>query len=140
MAALQDKSPDILLVYDKQCPACDFYCNLVRIRQDVGNLVLVDARAGGEVVDEVTALGMDIDQGMILKLDGQIYYGADAIHLLSLIGSNKGFFNRLNYWIFHSKGAAKVLYPVLRTCRNLLLRLLRVTKINNLNKEGNDRF
>lgn len=131
---------NILLVYDKECPACDYYCNLVRIHEDVGNLILVDAREGGEILEEITALGLDIDQGMVLKLDDQIYYGSDAVHMLSLIGSKNGMFNRLNFWLFRSKPISKVLYPVLRFFRNLLLKVLGVTKINNLKIKGNFRF
>ena len=131
---------EILLVYDKQCPACDYYCNLVRIRDSVGELRIVDAREQSDVVDEITAMGLDIDQGMILKMEGQIYYGPDAIHALSLISTRSGFFNRLNYYLFSSKASSNILYPVFKACRNLLLKILGVTKINNLQIQGNDRF
>ena len=71
---------DILLVYDQQCPLCDFYSRIVRVRESVGALVLVDAREDSAVMQEITAAGLDIDQGMVLKMAGRIYYGADAIH------------------------------------------------------------
>lgn len=131
---------EILLIYDKECPACDYYCNLVRVRESVGELKIVNARESSDVMNEITAMELDIDQGMVLKLDGQIYYGPDAIHVLSLIGTRSGFFNRLNYWLFRSKILSKILYPVLKACRNLLLKILGVTKINNLRVSGNDRF
>ncbi|HEX5788582.1 MAG TPA: DCC1-like thiol-disulfide oxidoreductase family protein [Woeseiaceae bacterium] len=131
---------DILLVYDKQCPACDFYCNLVRIRESVGRLELVDARDGGPVMARITAAGFDIDQGMVLITGDKLYYGADAIHVLSLMSTKSGLFNRLTYAAFRSPGVSRVLYPVLRTCRNLLLKLLGITKINNLKIAGNDKF
>ncbi len=89
---------------------------------------------------EITALGLDIDQGMVVKLNDRIYYGPDAIHVLALLSSRSGFFNRLNYWMFRSRHVSRVLYPVLRNCRNLLLKLLRKTKINNLELDNNDRF
>ncbi|APW43166.1 DCC1-like thiol-disulfide oxidoreductase family protein [Rhodoferax saidenbachensis] len=132
--------PVVLLVYDAECPACDNYCRVVRIRETVGELVLVDARSNDPVLAEITNLGWDIDQGMVVKLGGVLYYGADAIHALALIGSTSGIFNRLNYWLFKSPWRAAVLYPVLRSCRNLLLKLLRKTKINNLGIAGNARF
>ncbi|MBU1293593.1 MAG: DUF393 domain-containing protein [Gammaproteobacteria bacterium] len=130
----------ILLIYDKECPACHFYCQIVRIRQSVGELVLIDARDNPEVMVEVNAKGLDIDQGMVLKMDGQLYYGADAIHLLALLSGRSGVFNRLNYWLFSSKKVAAILYPVLRSFRNVLLKLLGKTKINNLKQDGNERF
>ena len=88
----------VLLIYDKQCPACNFYCNIVRIRESVGELVLVDARENSEVMDEITKRDWDIDQGMVLKVGEQLYYGSDAIYILSTIGSQSNLFNRFNYW------------------------------------------
>jgi predicted DCC family thiol-disulfide oxidoreductase YuxK len=131
---------EILLVYDKECPACNNYCQVVRIRQDIGDLKLVDAREDSEVMREITARGLDIDQGMVLKMGGRLYYGSDAIHALALISSRSGLFNRMNYWIFKSSTLSAVLYPLLRSCRNLLLKLLGVTKINNLGRPGNEKF
>ncbi len=132
--------PEILLVYDRECPACNAYCQIVRIRESVGELRIVDAREDSEVLKEITAAGLDIDQGMVLKMDEQLYYGADAIHALALIGSRSGILSRFNHWIFRSKGRAAVLYPMLRFFRNLLLKLLGKTKINNLGVDGNQRF
>lgn len=131
---------EVLVVYDKQCPACDYYCNLVRIKESVGRLVLVDARKGGPVMDEITARGLDIDQGMVVKIGDELYYGPDAIHVLALMGTNRGFFNRVAYWSFRSRAVSRVVYPALKSCRNLLLKMLGKTKINNLWVSGNDRF
>jgi len=121
----------ILLVYDKDCPACDNYCQVVRIRESIGELKIINARENSEVLEEITQLGLDIDQGMVLKMGGVIYYGADAIHALALISSRSGVFNKLNYWLFKSRRVSTVLYPVLRFLRNLLLKVLGKTKINN---------
>jgi len=130
----------ILLVYDRQCPACDFYCELARIRADVGRLILVDARDGGPVMEEITAAGLDIDQGMVLKVGSRLYYGADAIHALSLLSTRAGVFNRITYWCFRSRTVSRVLYPILKAMRNLLLKMLGRTKINNLRLPGNEAF
>ncbi len=130
----------VLLIYDKQCPACDNYCQVVKIRESIGGLVLIDARENTEVMQEISNMGLDIDQGMVLKMGETIYYGSDAIHALALISCRSGIINRLNYWIIKSKGLSKVLYPVLRFLRNILLKLLGLSKINNLNIQGNDKF
>jgi len=106
----------------------------------VGQLELVDARENSEYLERITDQGLDIDQGMVLIVDEQLYYGSDAIHALSLMSSRSGFFNRINYWIFRSSGVASLLYPILRSGRNLLLKILGRTKINNLSIENNTRF
>jgi predicted DCC family thiol-disulfide oxidoreductase YuxK len=130
----------ILLVYDRECPACNAYCKVVKIRESVGDLRIVDARKNSEVMNEITAQGLDIDQGMVLKMGEQLYYGADAIHTLALIGSRSGILNRLNYWMFKSKIISRIFYPLLRASKNLLLKILKKTKINNLKDKSNNRF
>ena len=128
------------LVYDWQCPACNLYCRLLCIGESGGQFRLLNARDNPDVMKEITTRGFDIDQGMILKLDDNLYYGADAIHKLALIGSPSTVFNRFNIWMFRSRRRSELLYPVLRTCRNFLLKLLRRTKINNLGLPDNERF
>jgi predicted DCC family thiol-disulfide oxidoreductase YuxK len=134
------KREEVLLVYDRECPACNVYCQVVKIREIVGNLRIVDARENSEVLHEITAAGLDIDQGVVLKMGDQLYYGSDAIHTLALIGSRSGVLNRINYWVFKSKKISSILYPFLRFLRNLLLKILGKSKINNLEIKGNDKF
>ena len=132
--------PEILLVYDKECPACNTYCQIIRIRETVGDLKIIDGRKNSGIMDEITRSGLDIDRGMVLKMEEQLYYGSDAMHALALISSRSGLLNRINYWMFKSKSVSSWLYPVLRLFRNLLLKILGKTKINNLGKPDNEKF
>jgi predicted DCC family thiol-disulfide oxidoreductase YuxK len=129
---------EILLVYDEECPVCHAYCRAVQARQP-GQLRLVNAREATPVMAEITRRGFDIDAGMVLKADGVLYYGADAIHQLTRL-SRPGAFSRINQWLFGSERRSRLLYPLLRSCRNLLLKALRRTRINNLQLPGSERF
>ncbi len=131
---------EILLVYDYQCPVCDHYCRRVTVRPSEGRLKRVDARQGSDLLTEITAKGLDIDQGMVLKVDGHLYYGTEAIHVLALLSARSDLFNKMNFWLFRSKRRANLLYPVLRAGRNCLLKLLGRDKVNNLGIEGNEKF
>ena len=131
---------EILVVYDKECPVCDAYCHAVDIPESVGELRLVDAREDTAVMGDITRRGLDIDQGMVVKVDGVLYYGADAIHALAEMSSPDGLFGGINRWFFASKRRSEMLYPIFRSVRNLLLKVLRKTKINNLNLRENSRF
>lgn len=131
---------EILLVYDWECPACDLYCRQVSVRQSAGTLRLVNARESTAVLDEITKARLDIDQGIVVKVGNQLYYGSEAIHTLARFSSRSDLFNKLSYFMFRSRTLSHVLYPGLRACRNLLLKVMGKTKINNLGIEGNDRF
>ena len=130
----------IEVVYDKECPICDFYCQRIDVRESVGELVRVDARDDSEIMNEITSLGLDIDEGMVVRVGGELYYGADAIHELANLSSKKGFVNNAARLSFGSRRLARLLYPLFKSLRNLLLKMLGKSRINNLQRPGNDRF
>tara|TARA_R110002126_G_scaffold3263_1_gene18328 strand:+ start:19708 stop:20115 length:408 start_codon:yes stop_codon:yes gene_type:complete len=130
-----ENTATVYVVYDDQCPFCRNYCQLVRIREAAGNIVLIDARKPSTLMDEINALGLDIDQGMVVKIGDHIHYGADAIHILALLSAKSDLFNRLSYWLFKSDKVAAFIYPVLRSCRNLALKLMGIPFVNNVQKK-----
>lgn len=134
------RETEVLLVYDRQCPACEFYCKHAQIDAGHGTLQRIDARESSGILDRITRAGLDIDQGMVLEADGQLYYGAEAIHELARRAPQAGAFHRLSRALFGSHARARRLYPVLRACRNALLKLLGKSKINNLGRPHHDRF
>lgn len=127
------------LVYDRECPVCDFYCRHAAVSEG-SELKRIDARESGHLMTEITRAGLDIDQGMVLKKDGVLYYGSDAIHELAKLAPRRGAFNRLSRALFSNRRAAHLLYPVMRNGRNLLLKIMGKTRINNLGKPGHERF
>ena len=112
------------LIYDGECPVCSAYVRYVRLRESVGEVRLVDAREGGDLVDRVVALGLDLNEGMVLRFGGRFYHGADCVHMLAMLSTKSGFFNQLNVTIFRRPALAKFFYPVLRFGRNTLLKIL----------------
>jgi len=68
---------------------------------------------------------------MVVKLDGVLHYGPDAIHALSLMSGAAGGFKTASTIGFSApKSRARMVYPLLRLGRNLLLKALGKTKIN----------
>lgn len=112
------------LVYDGNCPFCSAYVRLLRFRDSVGEVLLIDARDGGPLVEELAAASINLDEGMALSMGGRIYHGDDCIHALALMSGGNTLFNRVNAWVFRSPGRARVLYPLLRSGRNATLMLL----------------
>jgi predicted DCC family thiol-disulfide oxidoreductase YuxK len=124
---------DVWLVYDGECPICRTYCVRARIQDTVGRLHLVDARQPGPLMDEITAAGLDIDQGMVVKLDGVLYYGPEAMRVLTLMATRAGWFNRVSRWFFGGD-RSRFSYPVAKAFRNVLLRALGISWIDNLRR------
>lgn len=131
MSALDSEFLKPTIIYDGECPFCSRYVSLLRLRDALGSVELLNARDGGPLVEEIRRRGLDLDQGMVLAIDGQLFHGAECLHRLALMTTGSGIFNRVNAWIFRSRTASEILYPALRAGRNAALALLGRTKIGN---------
>jgi predicted DCC family thiol-disulfide oxidoreductase YuxK len=112
------------LAYDGECPFCSAYVRMLRLREAAGAVRMVNARDGGPEVAAARAAGLDLDEGMVLNLNGRLLHGDECIHALALMTTPSGPFNRLTHWVFRSERRARLLYPWLRAGRNATLRLL----------------
>ncbi len=117
------------LVYDGECPFCSSYSQLVDVRESIGELFLVNARNGGPLVDEIMDLGHDLDKGMVLKMGGSYYVGDDALYMLALLSRRRGVFGTVNGFLFSSRAASWLGYPLLRLGRWFVLKLKRIAPI-----------
>ncbi len=132
--AIEKLKGDAHFIYDGDCPICTTAAHALRIRQAVGSLHLINAREGKDqpLVREATELGYDLDEGMVIKFGERHYHGADALVIMALLGSNIGWFNRMNALLFSSPHIAKLLYPAMRGTRNALMYIKGKPKLGNL--------
>ncbi|MFN3230947.1 MAG: thiol-disulfide oxidoreductase DCC family protein [Alphaproteobacteria bacterium] len=121
------------IVYDGDCPFCTRYVKMLRLRDAMGPVELVNARTEHPVVDMLKAEDVDLDEGMALVQDGQISHGDECMHKLALMTTPSGLLNTLNARIFSSERASRILYPFLRFGRNTALAVMGRRKLN-LNK------
>lgn len=128
-------TPAIILVYDGDCPVCRNYTQHLSIKQAAGTFELLNARDSPQILKEINAAQLDMDEGFVLKINDRFYHGADAIHTLALLSTRTGIFNRVNFLIFRSKVLSRLLYPMLKSGRTLLLAILGNTKLNNLGNQ-----
>ena len=119
----------VQIVYDGECPFCTAYVRLLRLRESY-DVELVDARSGHPVVAEIESQGLDLDEGMVVKMHGRLHHGADGVNRLAAMGAKAGPLRAFWNWVFKDSTRARLLYPPLRAGRNLALRLLGRRKIN----------
>src|SRR4030088_2098043 len=67
------------IVYDGDCPFCSSYVALLRLREQY-DVHLVDARKEPAVA---ARYGLDLNEVMVVDLDGKVHHGARAISLLA---------------------------------------------------------
>ena len=122
----------LVIVYDGECPICSHYVRGLRLKEAAGSLLLQDARENSDEVLALKADGHDLNREMVVKTGGRIYTGADAMHVLTLLSTPSGVFNRAVFWMFRSPAVSRPMYPLFRNMRLLLLKILRRKPIDSL--------
>jgi predicted DCC family thiol-disulfide oxidoreductase YuxK len=114
------------LLYDGECPVCSAYVAVARLRQLYPRLRVLDARAEPALVAQLRDKGCEINEGMVLCLDGVIHFGADATRMIALLGSSSpSSWRRVILAAIGTAPWSRGLYPWLNRGRGVLLRLLR---------------
>lgn len=106
------------LLYDGECPICAGFVRFAEFRRRHPDLQLLDARQEPQLVAQLRGEGYEINDGMVLVLDGRVYYGAAANEKLA---SFQGDLPTGKRAAMVAIGASP--YPMLRGLRNGLLRL-----------------
>lgn len=106
------------LLYDGECPICAGFVTFAQFRRRHPDLKLIDARHEPDLVAELRRDGYEINDGMVLVVDGTLYYGAAASAKLASYRSDLPPAKRA---AMAAIGASP--YPLLRGLRNALLRL-----------------
>lgn len=117
--------PGITVIYDGDCPFCTSYVSMMRLREAAGEVDLVNAREDDPRVRDIQRAGYDLDSGMVVLWQDEVFFGDGAVHLLATLSSaGGGVFNRIQRMAFSNPRRAARLYPVLAAGRRLFLRLV----------------
>ena len=100
------------IIYDGDCPFCSSYVTLLRLREQY-DVHLVDARKEPAVA---ARYGLDLNEGMVVDLDGKVHHGARAISLLARLSGTLS--------PLRSERVASAVYPLFRFGRNAALKVL----------------
>lgn len=122
--AAADNPADLVIIYDGECPFCSAYVKMLRLRESVGTVALINAREDHPEVRRVKSLGLDLQEGMVARYAGRDYYAEECLTLLAMLSTGSGGFNALTAWMFKSARRARLMYPVMKTGRAITLKLL----------------
>jgi predicted DCC family thiol-disulfide oxidoreductase YuxK len=113
--------PRDYLLYDGECPVCSAYVAMARLHRLSPHIKVLDARTEPALVAQLRRQGYEINEGMVLSLDGVVYFGAEATHMIARLGrASPSWWRRTGLRLL---GAAP--YRWLSRGRSVLLRLLR---------------
>jgi len=109
----------LILYYDKECPFCRNYARFLELKKS-HMLLLKNSR---EFLDEIHAScpDLDINEGMIIHVEGQCLQGTDALTYLDDIITQKSFFSRVHRLWRLPTVFTRPLYSMLKTLRKVIL-------------------
>jgi predicted DCC family thiol-disulfide oxidoreductase YuxK len=121
----------VTVVYDGGCPFCSDYVRYQELKQAVSSVELVDARSDADALARYEIDAADLEDGMVVIVDGKRHMGGDAVHALSRLSQGPG-----NWWVatvaFFSRTrlVSRVLYPFLKAGRRVALAILGVPRFS----------
>lgn len=115
---------DLTVIYDGECPFCRSYVSLMKLRNAVGSVSLIDAREKSSATRELTHRGYDLNQGMAVIYGETIYFGKDAVVLISSLINQSGVTSKLIAVLLREPRRAALFYPMMKMGRRITLNLL----------------
>lgn len=112
------------IYFDGDCPFCARYAQLQRLRQSVDSLELINLREHPQDKKRLEQQGFELDDGMVLELDGRQFSGKEAARQLARLSDDTAWLGRAHKLVLGGSLTASVVYPVLRLGRNITLFLL----------------
>jgi predicted DCC family thiol-disulfide oxidoreductase YuxK len=114
----------INIVYDHQCPFCNRYSDLIRLRSKGVSVFLHSARDPETIERFPEIKGFNLESAMLVHWNGQWFHGARALTLLSQLVRNGPLAWVMRYQVFST-----ALYPIAKIGRRLVLIFLGVGPI-----------
>jgi predicted DCC family thiol-disulfide oxidoreductase YuxK len=112
------------IVYDGECPFCSNYAAFAKLRTRLPDARLVNARETEPLIEWLEDRGVDLDEGMAVIEGNTIHHGAAAMTFIAEHAERNLGLGRVLNSAFRNPGWAAALYPVFRSGRNLVLKLL----------------
>ena len=113
----------LTLYYDKQCPFCTKYANLLKLKENF-EITLKDAR---ENLDEISVLckNLDINDGFIVIYKNDCFQGAKALEFLNRAVDKTTILGKLHFFFAYENIFSRFLYKILFILRKFILFILR---------------
>ena len=113
----------LTLYYDKQCPFCSKYANLLKLKENF-EITLKDAR---ENLSEISLLcgNLNINDGFIVVYKNDCFQGAKALAFLNSAVDKTTILGKLHFFFAYETVFSKFLYKILFILRKVILFILR---------------
>ena len=120
----------VTIIYDEECPFCADFVALNNLRQSGYLVKLVNARDNDDELISDLSSKYNLDDGMIVIVDGSVLYGTAAAMFIAASYSRRGIRSAIYALLLSNKYMAATVYPVLVALRKLFFRIIGKSFIN----------
>ena len=112
----------LTLYYDKQCPFCSKYANLLKLKENF-HIILKDVR---ENQSEISLLcgNLDINDGFIVVYKDDCFQGAKALAFLNSAVDKTTLLGKLHFFFRYNNLFSNLLYKLFFILRKIILFIL----------------
>ena len=119
----QNLKQKITIYYDKQCPFCSKYANLLKLKENF-EITIKDARENQSEISLICP-NLNINDGFIVIYENNCFQGAKALGFLNSAVDKDTFLGKLHFIFRYDNIFSKILYNVLFILRKIILFVLR---------------
>ena len=112
-----------ITLYDKQCPFCSKYANLLKLKENF-EITIKDARENQSEISLICP-NLNINDGFIVIYENDCFQGAKALEFLNSAVDKDTFLGKLHFIFRYDNIFSKILYNVLFILRKIILFVLR---------------
>lgn len=113
----------ITVYFDNECPFCKEYSRYIDLRKKY-ELDLIDARGSPKEIASFKERGFDINDGVIVELEGELFQGADAVKLLDGAIEKNSLIDKSISAIVRFPLFKRAIYPMVLIVRKVVLKIL----------------
>lgn len=118
---------EILIFYDEECPFCNKYAKLLKLKEKY-NIKFFEARKNLKEISSLCSK-LDINDGFIVVFKNSCYQGVDALSFINKIIDKNTILGKLHI-VFEKKSFfSKLLYKIIFYFRKIILFLLKRNSI-----------
>ena len=122
------KREKLTIYYDGSCPFCSNYVHLLDLKIEY-EVALVNLRGKPDLLGRFKSLDLDVNEGMIVETNSELFYAEDAITLLAELDKSKALYSNFVNMFFKIGYFHSFIYGLFKMFRRIVLKVMNIDMI-----------
>lgn len=123
LSKMEKIKESIIILYDADCYLCSNFQQYLQLKQKV-DISYKDIHEDSDYISSLQKLWYNLDHGMIIDMDGEIYQWKDAIAEIEKLLDNQKRYDKIMKFCMSKEWIRNLGYPVAQLMRKVFLRFI----------------